>query len=247
MANHRIPTVPGTIDISTDLTTHNNTSQVKWVGKTWYARVAGEPDLTPNYGDTSTWVNDPSGYLSSSGDLYSSTSTNGMNYYGTAGRQHSQIVEMIQDMPSRWMPANIFNGIGFQVRQTSSNSHAPYIKKWCLVFDNQSGNGVRRYGFDLNRSDPAVTTLHLKITGNSGAAQTIRGWGNEWRLRGIACYMYQNKGGTGSGDGNVYVYNLKVGHKMTTLGGKFRMIPSGVRSYANRNMKSPPFTDPFVY
>ena len=243
----KILTVPGTIDISTNLDTHKNTSQVKWVTKDWYARTKDDSDLTPTHGDTTKWISDPSGNLRSSGNVYSSREDEGMNYFGDAGKQHSQIVEQIRDSRSRWMPANIFNGIGFEVRQTSSNSHAPYLKKWCLVFDNYERTGIRRYAFDLNKSSPAVTYLYLKIPGNSGAAQEIRSWGNEWLLRGIACYMYQNSGGTGSGTGNIYVYNLKVGHKYGTLGGQYRMIPAGLRSHSERNTGTPPFTDPFVY
>ena len=231
MINVPLKTIAGTIDIPTNLNDFKAKEQVVWTGSSW--REKGS--FTPDYGDTNRYEHDPSYAIHYQRDMYNFSDSTGLALKGDAGTSHSGNYELYGN--GRWMPASIFNGVGFEVYQESSAKHAIYLKHYALAFANREGNGYRFWGFDTGARDKAQGYRFMSIPGSNPAVSTIRNWGPSWLFQGIILHI-ANNGGTGSSISYMYVYNMRVGSKMSTLGGQYRYLPAGMRSYSHRDPRN---------
>lgn len=240
MADVPFKTIAGTIDIPSDLTAFKTRDQVVWTGSSWRLKGA----FSPGYGDTSNWPDSPSYSINRQNTMYSSQQSSGLKLTSSAGNQHEANYELYGD--GRWMAASVFNGIGFEVYQNSGGRHAVYLKKYALVFANRDNSNYRIWGVDTGTSSPSNAYRYIKVLSSAGMVSTIRSWGPTWLFQGIIIHAYNN-GGTGTTDSYMEVYNMKVGSKMSTLGGEYRMIPAGKRRYDNRKVTAGTvgFNDPF--
>jgi len=235
--------IPGTIDIPTGLTDFKNKEQVVWTGSNW--RTKGS--FTPGYGDKNFFKHDPSYSIQYQKDMYDYRDSTGLGLKGDAGNEHQGNYELYGD--GRWMPASIFNGVGFEVYQDSSAKHAIYLRYYALVFANRDAGSYRIWGVDTGARNPAKEYRYIRVTSNSATVNSIRGWGPSWLFQGIVAHIWNN-GGSGNSQSNMYIYNMKVGSKMSTTGGQYRYLPAGKRSYGQRDPRSGNggimnFTNPF--
>ena len=244
MANKGLKMLPGTIDISGNLNTFKNTTQVIWTNNNRQAHGA----FTPSHGWQQNFYTDNAHGVGDSGsiDIYSSNQNNGQKWTSRQiGNKHQQITEVgLQNGANcRWMGANIFNGFGFEIAQTSAATHALYYAGCALTFYN--GSSWRTWGHQPIDGKTKYNGYRYDYMNDSSSINTIRGWGNSWKLTGIIFWI-RNEGGSGKDTSSIYIYNLRIGSKFTTLGGQYRMLPAGKRSWANRNANSGnvPFTDP---
>ena len=231
MTNVPFKTIPGTIDIPTNLNDFKAKDQVVWTGSSW--REKGS--FTPGYGDTNYFEHDPSYSIQYQNNMYNSRSTTGLKIKGDAGQQHSGNYEQYGD--GRWMPASIFNGVGFEVYQDSSAKHAIYLKYYALVFANRDNSTYRTWGIDTGARAPSIEYRYIKVASSNSIVNSIRSWGPSWLFQGIILHI-ANPGGAGSDISNMNVYNMRVGSKMSTIGGQYRYLPAGKRSYGQRDPRS---------
>ena len=229
MANN-VPfkTIPGTIDIPSDLNSFKNKDQVVWTGSSW--RTKGS--FTPGYGDKNHFKHDPSYSIQYQKDMYNSSDSTGLGLKGDAGNEHQGNYELYGD--GRWMPASIFNGVGFEVYQDSSEKHAIYLRYYALVFANRDGGSYRIWGVDTGARNPSKGYRYIRVPSGSATVNSIRGWGPSWLFQGIIAHIWNN-GGSGKTQSYMYIYNMKVGSKMSTIGGQYRYIPAGKRPYGQRD------------
>jgi len=232
--------IPGTIDIPSDLGTFKTKQQVVWTGSEWRTKGSFYPD----FGFTGFFKQDPSYSIHYQRDMYSADVSSGLAIKGDAGNEHKGNYDLHGN--GRWMPASVFNGIGFEVNQANDHKHAIYLRYYALAFASRTSSAWRIYGVDTGARNPSKEFRYIRIASNSGAVNTIRNWGPDWLFQGVILHVWNN-GGTGSGQSWMYVYNMRVGSKMSTLGGQYRMLPAGKRSYSNRNARvgTVGFTDPF--
>ena len=229
MANKAFKTIPGTINIPNDLDSFKTTSQVVWTGSSW--RTKGT--FSPGYGDTSSWPHDPSYSISRQDTMYSPTQGTGLKLTSSAGNIHKGNYELYGD--GRWMAASVFNGVGFEVYQNSGSKHAVYLAKYALVFANRDNSNYRIWGVNTGTTNPSSGYRFIRVQSSASMVSTIRGWGPTWLFQGVILHAYNN-GGAGSDDSYMEVYNMKVGSKMSTLGGQYRYLPAGKRSYDKRKV-----------
>jgi len=229
MANKGFKTIAGTIDIPSNLTDFKNRDQVVWTGSNWRTKGA----FTPTHGDTVSWPHDPSYGFARRDNMYSPQQSSGLKLSSSAGNQHEGNYELYGD--GRWMSASVFNGVGFEVYQNSGSKHAVYLRKYALVFANRDDGTYRTWGVDTGVSSPSTGYRFIRVVSSASMVSTIRNWGPYWQFQGLILHMYNN-GGAGSDDSYIEVYNMKVGSKFSSLGGQYRYIPAGKRSYANRKI-----------
>lgn len=241
MANKAFKTLPTSIDIPTSLSNFKNREQAVWTGSQWRAKST----FSPNYGDTSSWPNESAYALERQGSLYLPSSTSGMRLGSNSGSSHTSNYESYGD--GRWMPASIFNGIGFEVYQGSSGKHAIYLKKYALVFANKTSSSYRFWGLNTGASSPSQGYRFMEVSSSNSVTSSIRSWGSSWLFQGLILHV-ANNGGTGTTESHMEVYNLKVGHKVSTTGSAYRILPVTMRAYNARNKTSGlcGFTDPFT-
>jgi len=235
--------IPGTIDIPTDLTSFKQKEQVVWTGESW--RTKGS--FTPDYGDKNYFKHDPSYSIHYQRTMYDASNSTGLAIKGDAGNEHMGNYELYGD--GRWMPASIFNGVGFEVYQESSAKHAVYLKYYALVFANRETGSYRFWGVDTGARGVSKGYRYIRVTSSSSVVSSIRGWGAAWLFQGVILHI-ANPGGTGSDISYMYIYNMRVGSKMSTIGGQYRYLPAGIRSYSHRDPrygknKIMNFTNPF--
>lgn len=231
MAFHPTKTLPTQIDIPTSLSTFKTKEQPVWSGSSWRAKGT----FSPQYGDTSSWPNESSYAIERQGSLYLPSDTSGFRLGSTSGNSHTSNYESYGD--GRWMPASIFNGIGFEVYQGSSGKHAIYLKKYGLIFANKTSGSYRIWGVNTGTTSPSVGYRYININSSDSVVSSIRGWGSSWLFQGLVLHI-ANNGGTGTTESHMEVYNLKVGHKVSTNGSGYRCIPAAYRSYTNRDKTS---------
>ena len=231
MANKGFQTIPGTIDITNNYSDFISKPQVEWTGSNW----RNKKNMQITHGDTSFPQDTDSSFagLNRQANLYKDTNgADGLKLTATAGQAHSANYEMYGD--GRWMPARIFNGIGFRCYQSSGSKHAMYLKKYGLIFAHRTGGSYRIWGFNTGATNPSEGNRDQRILSSSSEVATIRTWGPDWLFQGIVINIACN-GGTGSDYSELQIFNMKVGSKMSTLGGQYRMLPAGKRGYDKRN------------
>ena len=241
MTNKPFKTLPTQIDIPTSLSTFKTKEQPVWTGSRW----RNKGTFRPNYGDTSEWPNESAYALERQGSLYLPPEGSGMRLGSYAGSSHTSNYESYGD--GRWMPASIFNGIGFEVYQGSSGKHAIYLKKYGLIFAGKTSGSYRIWGVNTMASSPSKGYRYININSSDSVVSSIRSWGSNWLFQGLVLHI-ANNGGTGTTESHMEVYNLKVGHKGSTNGNSYRCIPAAYRSYSNRAKTSgfASFSDPYT-
>ena len=241
MALKDFKTLPGTVEIPTSLNTFKNTLQAVWTGSSWRSKGT----FSPTHGDTSSWPGSSSYAIERQGSLYLPSDTSGLRMGSNAGNSHTSNYESYGD--GRWMPASVFNGLGFEVYQGSSGKHAIYLKKWGVVFASKTSSSYRTWGFDAGTSSPSNVYRFIEVSSSSSATSSIRSWGAGWVFQGIILHIANNSG-VGTTTSHMEVYNMKVGHKFSTVGGQYRYLPPTMRPYSNRNASSGNvgFTNPFT-
>ena len=241
MAFHPTKTLPTQIDIPTSLSTFKQKLQPVWSGSQWRAKST----FSPQYGDTSSWPNESAYALERQGSLYLPSEGSGLRVGSTSGSSHTSNYESYGD--GRWMPASIFNGIGFEVYQGSSGKHAIYLKKYGLIFANKTSGSYRIWGLNTGASSPSQGYRFMEVSSSNSVTSSIRSWGSGWLFQGLVLHI-ANNGGTGTTESHMEVYNLKVGHKSTTNGNGYRIIPAAYRSYSNRAKTSgfAAFSNPYT-
>ena len=145
------------------------------------------------------------------------------------------------------MPASVLNGCGFEIYQGSSGKQAIYLKKWGLIFASRTSGAYRIGGFNTGTSSPSNTYKYMEVSSNNSATSSIRSWGSGWVFQGLVLHI-ANNGGAGKTESHLETFNMRVGHKFSTIGGQYRYLPPTMRPYSNRNASSGNvgFTNPFT-
>ena len=241
MATKAFKTIAGTIDIPSNVGDFRTRDQVVWTGSSWRHKGA----FKPNYGDETTWPDDDEYTIARQGYMYSSSQSSGLKVEAyNVGKTHNVNYELYGD--GRWMPASVFNGLGFEVYQSHGNKHSVFLKKYALVFASRDNSEYRVWGVDTGTTNPSAGSRYIKVLSSASMVSSIRGWGPTWLFQGIIVHI-ANNGPTGSSSSNIEIYNMRVGSKMSTLGGQYRMIPAGKRGYDKRKAIAGNigFNDPF--
>jgi hypothetical protein len=234
------------IDIPSDLTTFKQRPQVRWTGNDWY----WENSIYVGYGDyVGNWNSTTEFSTRHQKDLYTSSQNDGFRVFGDAGLTHESLY--ILDTNSRWMPASVFNGVGFETYyyiESSNNNHQVYVGAYGVIFRNRTGSGRRIYGWDTGNSDGPG---HLKyrfdrITSNGPGVDVIRSWGKDWLLQGLLLSVKTKGSGVGTTQSYLNLYNLKFGSKYSLTSNTYRVHPLALRPYNQRNMH-PEGADKFAY
>ena len=234
MANKDFKTLPGTIEIpnSQNVETFKQIDQVRWTG--WQWRNKGS--FTVTHGDKGTWGSESAYAIQRQDIIYAPESSKGLKVYGNTGNSHEQNFEMYGD--GRWMPASVWYGLGFEskYRRSGGNSnHDLYIKRYAAIFTHRTSSSYRFYGWNTgNTNRPGGEYRFDKIHSSMSSTTEIRNWGPDWLFQGLII-QFANNGGAGSTQSSVEVYNLKIGHKYSTVGGQYRYLPLGTRSFSDRN------------
>jgi len=235
MANKDFKTLPGTIEIpnSQNVDQFRQITQARWSGSQW--RKKG--DLIITHGATGTWSSADSYRIDRQEELYNPSASKGLKVYSSSGESHTQNIESYGN--GRWIPASVWYGLGFEsshVRTGGNEKHDLYIKRYGAVFTHRTSSEYRIYGWNTGYTNrPSGTNLRFdKIHSSESGTAEIRRWGPDWLFQGIVI-GFANNGGNSSTQSTVEVYNLKVGHKYSTLGGQYRYLPLGTRSWSDRD------------
>ena len=250
MANKAFPTLPGTINIPSGLNDFKAEKQVVWTASNW---AKADSAITINYGPAAgqVWESDENFELNRQENMYQTSSNSGLRVYGNAATQRSTVFRMTGN--SRWMPASVFNGIGFEtLHQNVSGSwqHDLYVAEYAVHFKNRTGNGNRYYGWNTGYSESPGSNGYRfdRIPSTASDINTIRAWGSDWLYQGLVM-TFRSKLGTDGTAGQSYItiYNMKVGSKFSTVGGQYRYLPLKNRSASNRDgsVGNKGFSNPF--
>lgn len=241
MGSASIKTVPSKVDIPGDLGSFNGKEQIVWTGSSWHEYGT----FTPTHGFQGEFKHDPShGLTRQAKNMYSPNQGDGAKWSGTAGNQHSHNSELKGN--GRWMSASNFNGIGFEIYQSSRYKHAQFLKYICLVFANRDSNTQwRTYGINLGYNAPSAGKKYI-VWNRSDGISDINNWGSAWQLQGFIIHVY-NDGGANKDESDLEIFNLRFGHKFGNGGTDHRHLIAGKRSYDNRKVKygNVHFTNPY--
>ena len=235
MALKDFKTLPGTIEIpnTQDVEQFKRIAQARWTGWEW--RKKGSVTIT--HGDTGTWSSDDAYAIQRQDIVYDPSSSKGLKVYSDAGSDHVSNIEMFGN--GRWMPASVWYGMGFEsrhVRTGGNEKHDLYIKRYAAIFTHRTSSSYRFYGWNTgNTNRPSGTDYRYdKIHSSMSSTTEIRNWGPDWLFQGLLI-GFANNGGGQKTQSYVEVYNLKIGHKYSTLGGQYRYLPAATRSWSARD------------
>jgi len=238
--------IPTSVSIPTNLTDFKSRFQYAWTASdswTW------KQSVSVNYGPAAEpWNSNTQLDVTRKSDLYNFSDTTGFQVDAESGGGEEGIYEMSGN--SRWMPASVFNGMGFETKfQTFSNNtnHRLYMAAYALHFVHRTNTGRRYYGIDAGYNDaPGHNQYRYDyVNSNSTHTSTIRSWGPDWLLQGLLVSFKTATGGTGSTFGRVALYNLKFGNLYSTNSSSYRALPLNLRPYSGRN-KHADSTNKFV-
>lgn len=237
MADQKIPTLQPSQDVTES--NFNSIPRPLWTGDDlkligpYYAdggytnhEIESDGALPPQSLNVNMYVNDEN-----SGIIVSTKS----------GMTHNSNIEMTGNC--RWMPASVFNGVGFRVKQDTTELHALYLRNYSIFLANKTLTNYYRYTIHVVNNPVAGNYLYIT---DSTAINDIRALGNDWLVSGLCFQVYTNGGITGADNSSIKIYDVKFGHRYSLTGGNYRVIPSPRRSYADRNKNILGFTDPFV-
>lgn len=243
---------PGTVNIPSSNDVNNggfkDLIQIPWTGSEWRRKDS----LEITHGDTTNWNSDTSYSVLRTGNMYNPSDTTGLQLHAQSGSSHKVIYEMYGN--SRWMPASVFNGLGFETkfeRVAGNSNHDLYLRKYAVIFAHRTTSQYRVWAWDTGNTDrPSGNYRYDKIHSGFADVADIRSWGPDWLFQGIAIWVYNN-GGINTTTSKLTVYNLKIGHKYSTVGGQYRYLPLARRAYGSRNMHPDGgsfavFSDPYV-
>ena len=239
MANKKIQSIGSEISIPSDLEEFKYRPQVVWTGSSWRDKEA----FYTTDGYISEFQHDGSiSPGSGSGNLYTANEADGIDFLIKSNNSQHGNTETIGD--SRWMPATIFNGCGFEVHQSHGNVNSMYLQKWCLAFSHRHDNTFHRtWGVNTNATAPYAGYRYIKLPDSDISG--IRNMGKDWLLQGLI-FNYRTNFGFGTDiNSGLRIYNLRVGHKFSDVNNNYRYIPCKRRSYTDRNIVNAGFTDPF--
>jgi len=252
MTNHKIHTISGQIDIPSSSSGFNALDQVVWSGSS----VRDRPTFTPSNGDTTVHENDgqlSGGTPAAAVGLYNPDMAYGLEFFRHIGKKHSINLETYGN--GRWIPASCFNGCGFEVDyqfppnvSDGTNSLALKIARYALCFSHRTNDSwFQNYSINIPLADRSakVGTRYYSLPSNDHRVQEIRALGKDYLFQGFS-FNLTSDGGPGDIDSRVTIFNVKVGHKFSTVGPEYRMIPLRKRAYGHRNRDNEGFTDPFV-
>ena len=237
MAFKDFKTLPGAVDIpnSQDVEQFKRIIQPRWTGFQW--RYKGAIDIThgPAKG---RWGSESAYEIIRQDNPYDPSGDKGFKLYSNSGKAHESVYEMYGN--GRYMPASVWNGLGFETkhRRTGGNSnHDLYIRKYAAAFTHRTNNNSYRfYGWDTgNTNRPGGDYRFDKIHTSSSYTSEIRGWGPDWLFQGLII-QFKNNGGNGNTQSHVTVYNLKIGHKYSSIGSQYRYLPLASRAWEERDM-----------
>lgn len=247
MTNKAFNFVQPIIDIPSDLSTFKQRPQVRWTGNNWQPQSSVSVGYGPAAG---TWTSTNNFTKSHERDLYSPSQDNGLRIYSTGtGREHEALWMM--DTNSRWMPASVFNGVGFETwyRIDSGNTnHSLYVNAYGVVFKNRTGSGQRIYGWNTGNTDGPGSNKYRfdRILSSDSGVTDIRRWGENWLLQGLLVSFKTKGSGAGTTDSLINLYNLKFGSQYSSNAAGYKVHPLAVRPYNARNMH-PEGTNKFAY
>ena len=244
--------IPGTISIPSSLEEFKRASQVRWTGSAW--RYKGK--VTATHGPAKgTWNSEESYGVQRQDNMYDKSQDKGLLISGSSGSDHESNYELYGD--GRWMPASVWNGLGFEsrhVQKGGNGKHNIYIKRYGAVFTHRTqNNNYRIYGWNTGNSNrPSGTDYRFdQIASSTSDTSEIRGWGPDYLFQGIVI-QFANNSGNSTTQSEITIYNLKIGHKYSTIGGEYRYLPLGTRKWDERD-KHPTdsqrfchFSDPFT-
>ena len=186
MTNKAFNFVQPIINIPSDLSTFKQRPQVRWTGNDW----AYQNSVVVDYGATAgTWTSTTTFQTPKKSDLYSGSQSNGFRVRAEGyGLQHEGLYMM--DTTSRWMPASVFNGVGFETYyyiESSNSNHQLYVGAYGVVFKNRTGSGQRIFGWDTGNTDGPGSNKYRfdRIPSTHSDVATIRRWGADWLLQGL--------------------------------------------------------------
>jgi hypothetical protein len=224
------------IDIYPNLSDFKTVPQVRWTGNNWY----WENSITVGYGPAAgTWNSTTEFPIRHQKDLYTSSQDDGFRVFGDAGLSHESL--FLLDTNSRWMPASVFNGVGFETYyyiESNNSNHQVYVGAYGVVFRHRTNSGRRIYGWDTGNSDgPGHSKYRFdRITSTNSAINTIRSWGRDWLLQGLLLSVKTKGSGVGTTQSYLNLYNLKFGSKYSLTSDTYRVHPLALRPYTQRDM-----------
>ena len=248
MANKAFPTIPGTINIPSGVDNFKTEPQVVWTASDW-TRVQS---VSINYGPAAgqTWESNENFEIRRQENIYQPQQGSGFMVYANAATRRSTVFYTNGD--SRWMPASVFNGIGFETyhqHNSGPQDHELYLAEYAVIFRSRTGNGTRYYGWNTGyTSSPGHQKYKFdRIQTSDSHVNEIRAWGSDWLYQGLVVTV-RTKGGSGkSTESYITIYNMKVGSKFSTVGGQYRYLPLKNRSASNRDgsVGNKGISDPF--
>lgn len=249
MANKALPTISGRIDIPGNLNDFKTKPQVVWTASDW-TKI---DSVNINYGPAAgqTWESDENFQINRRENMYQPQQGSGFRVFANAAAQHSTVFYMNGN--SRWMPASVFNGIGFETyheHNSGSTDHEVYLADYAAIFRNRTGNGTRYYGWNTGyTSSPGHQNYKFdRIQTSDSHVNTIRAWGSDWLYQGLVVTLRTKGGGSSNAtESYITIYNMKVGHKFNINIPDFRFLPLENRDENHRDgsVGNKGFSNPF--
>ena len=249
MTNKAIPTIPGTIEIPDGVEDFKRKQQVVWTGSSW-SRTNGI-NITDGPLKGEYWGSDDNFTIKRQESMYKPQQTSGFMLFTNATRERVTVYYMNGN--SRWMPASVFNGIGFETlhqHNDGNRDHMLYLSDYALCFRHRTSNETRYYGLKTYYSASLGHNTYRfdRIQSSDGHVTEIRKWGPDWLYQGLVVVLKtQAAGNTNWSESYITIYNLKVGSKFSTVGGEYRYLPLKNRAvnYRDGSVGNKGFTNPF--
>ena len=225
------------IDIPSDLTAFKQRPQVRWTGNDW----AFQNSVDVNYGATAgTWKSTTGLETPKKSDLYSSLQSNGFRVRASGfGIAHESLYMM--DTTSRWMPASVFNGVGFETyyyTESGNTNHQLYVGAYGVVFKHRTSSVQLIFGWDTGNTDSPGSDKYRfdRIPSTNADVATIRRWGSDYLLQGLLVSFKTKGSGVGTTTSYIDLYNLKFGSQYSTNASNYKVHPLALRPYSARDM-----------
>jgi len=225
------------IDIPSDLTSFKQRPQVRWTGNAWEYKNS----VTVDYGATAgTWTSTTSFDKRRQADLYTASQNDGLRIYAQGYGAANEGLYMINSN-SRWMPASVFAGVGFETYykiDSSNTNHQIYLGAYGVVFKHRTNSNQLIFGWDTGNTDGPGSDKYRfdRIPSTHPDVATIRRWGSDWLLQGLLVSFKTKKSGTGTTTSYIDLYNLKFGSQYSTNASNYKVHPLALRPYSARDM-----------
>jgi len=236
MTNIGFDFVQPIISIPSDLLTFKQRTQVRWTGNDW----AYQSSVVVNYGATAgTWTSTTPFDKRRQADLYTASQNDGLRIYAQGyGAQNEGLWMM--NTTSRWMPASVFNGVGFETHykiDSSNTNHQLYVGAYGVVFKHRTNSGQLIFGWDTGNTDGPGSDKYRfdRIPSTHPDVATIRRWGPDYLLQGLLVSFKTKGSGVGTTNSYIDLYNLKFGSQYSTNASNYKVHPLAIRPYSGRN------------